>query len=33
MARSMGAEEFGITHLPNHRMVVTGDHVGTHLDS
>src|ERR671922_2186031 len=33
MARSMGTDKFGVTHLPNHCMVVTGDHVGTHLDS
>jgi kynurenine formamidase len=35
MAHSMGtdAPEIGITHLPNHCMIVTGDHVGTHLDS
>ena len=33
MARSMGTIEHGITHLPNHCMIVTGDHVGTHLDS
>ena len=33
MARSMGTDQLGITHLPNHCMIVTGDHVGTHLDS
>ena len=33
MARSMGTDKLGITHLPNHCMIVTGDHVGTHLDS
>ena len=33
MARSMGTDAFGIDHLPNHCMIVTGDHVGTHLDS
>ncbi|MBI3974243.1 MAG: cyclase family protein [Chloroflexi bacterium] len=33
MARSMGTDVLGITHLPNHCMIVTGDHVGTHLDS
>src|SRR5688572_33512744 len=32
MARSMGTVELGITHLPNHCMIVTGDHVGTHPD-
>jgi kynurenine formamidase len=33
MAHSMGTDVLGITHLPNHCMIVTGDHVGTHLDS
>jgi kynurenine formamidase len=33
MARSMGADAFGVTHLPNHCIIVTGDHIGTHLDS
>lgn len=33
MARSMGTDIHGVTHLPNHCMIVTGDHVGTHLDS
>ena len=33
MARSMGTDVLGVTHLPNHCMIVTGDHVGTHLDS
>ena len=33
MARSMGTDKFGVTHLPNHSMIITGDHVGTHLDS
>lgn len=33
MARSMGTDAYGVHHLPNHCMVVTGDHVGTHLDS
>ena len=33
MARSMGTDAFGVDHLPNHCMIVTGDHVGTHLDS
>jgi kynurenine formamidase len=33
MAHSMGTDALGITHLPNHCMIVTGDHVGTHLDS
>ncbi|HEX2033420.1 MAG TPA: cyclase family protein [Chloroflexota bacterium] len=33
MARSMGTAPYGITELPNHCLVVTGDHVGTHLDS
>jgi kynurenine formamidase len=33
MAKSMGTDKLGVTHLPNHCMIVTGDHVGTHLDS
>ena len=33
MARSMGTDVLGAPHLPNHCMIVTGDHVGTHLDS
>lgn len=33
MARSMGTDQLGITHLPNHCIIVTGDHIGTHLDS
>jgi len=33
MARSMGTDKFGVTHLPNHCLIVTGDHVGTHIDS
>src|SRR5919199_6120515 len=33
MAKSMGTDVLGITYLPNHCMIVTGDHVGTHLDS
>ena len=33
MARSTGAWEFGLTHAPNHCVIVSGDHIGTHLDS
>jgi kynurenine formamidase len=33
MARSMGVDVMGVKHLPNHCVIVTGDHVGTHLDS
>lgn len=33
MARSMGTEQYGVTHLPNHCVIVSGDHIGTHLDS
>ena len=33
MARSMGTDTLGITHLPNHCIIVTGDHIGTHLDA
>lgn len=33
MAHSMGTDVLGVPHLPNHCLVVTGDHVGTHVDS
>jgi len=33
MARSTGAWEFGLRHAPNHCVIVSGDHVGTHLDA
>jgi kynurenine formamidase len=33
MARSVGTDAYGVTHITNHSMIVTGDHVGTHLDS
>jgi kynurenine formamidase len=33
MARSTGAWQYGLTHAPNHCVIVTGDHIGTHLDS
>lgn len=33
MARSTGAWERGLRHAPNHCVIVSGDHIGTHLDS
>jgi kynurenine formamidase len=33
MARSTGAWQYGLTHAPNHCVIVSGDHIGTHLDS
>ena len=33
MAQSMGTDKLGVHQLPNHCMIVTGDHVGTHMDS
>jgi kynurenine formamidase len=33
MARSMGTVALGITHLPNHCLIVSGDHIGTHMDA
>jgi len=33
MARSVGADQFGVEEITNHCMIVTGDHVGTHIDS
>ena len=33
MARSTGAWQHGLTHAPNHCVIVSGDHIGTHLDS
>lgn len=32
-ARSSGAWQYGLTHAPNHCVIVSGDHIGTHLDS
>ena len=33
MAHSVGADQFGVDEITNHCMIVTGDHVGTHIDS
>lgn len=33
MARSIGTDKYGVTHITNHSIIVTGDHIGTHLDS
>ena len=33
MARSVGTDKYGVTHTTNHCIIVTGDHIGTHLDS
>lgn len=33
MALSVGTDQFGIHEITNHCMVVTGDHIGTHIDS
>ncbi len=33
MARSIGTDEYGVLEITNHCMIVTGDHVGTHIDA
>jgi kynurenine formamidase len=33
MAKSVGVDRFGVEAITNHCMVVTGDHIGTHMDS
>ena len=33
MAKSIGTDEYGIHEITNHCMIVTGDHIGTHIDS
>jgi len=33
MAISIGTDKFGIDEITNHCMIVTGDHIGTHIDS
>ena len=33
MAQSVGTDKFGVTEITNHCMIVTGDHIGTHIDS
>jgi len=33
MARSIGTDQYGIDEITNHCMIITGDHIGTHIDS
>jgi kynurenine formamidase len=33
MAVSVGTDLYGINEITNHCMIVTGDHIGTHIDS
>jgi kynurenine formamidase len=33
MAASVGTDQFGVPEITNHCLVVTGDHIGTHMDS
>src|ERR671915_524412 len=33
MAQSVGTDKFGVDEITNHCMIVTGDHIGTHIDS
>lgn len=33
MARSIGTDQYGVNEITNHCMIVTGDHIGTHMDS
>jgi kynurenine formamidase len=33
MAISIGTDSYGIDEITNHCMIVTGDHIGTHIDS
>jgi kynurenine formamidase len=33
MAVSVGTDQYGVNAITNHCMVVTGDHIGTHMDS
>src|SRR6267143_1969166 len=33
MAVSIGTAQYGIDEITNHCMIVTGDHIGTHIDS
>lgn len=33
MAQSIGTDKFGVNEITNHCMIVTGDHIGTHIDS
>jgi kynurenine formamidase len=33
MAKSVGTDKYGVNEITNHYMIVTGDHIGTHIDS
>src|SRR5215213_6509669 len=33
MAKSVGTDIYGVNEITNHCMIVTGDHIGTHIDS
>jgi kynurenine formamidase len=33
MAKSVGTDRYGVDEITNHCMIVTGDHIGTHIDS
>jgi len=33
MAKSVGTDQYGVDEITNHCMIVTGDHIGTHMDS
>ena len=33
MAQSVGTDKYGVDEITNHCMIVTGDHIGTHMDS
>ncbi len=33
MAKSVGTDQYGVMEITNHCMIVTGDHIGTHIDS
>jgi kynurenine formamidase len=33
MAHSTGVDQYGVEETTNHCMIVTGDHIGTHIDS
>ena len=33
MATSVGTDAYGVSAITNHCMIVTGDHIGTHIDS
>jgi kynurenine formamidase len=33
MARSIGTDQFGVDEIACHSLIITGDHIGTHIDS